>query len=102
MTECIDGSRMAGPLHAAVVYDSDDVLRGGAAPFVRDGLDRGETIFAMLPSQVQLILRSVLATTVIACNGASPASHTGAPARRTKNAARSSPPSTPSAGPPGC
>ena len=60
MTECIDGSRTAGPLHAAVVYDSDDVLRGGAAPFVRDGLDRGETIFAMVPSQVQLILRSVL------------------------------------------
>jgi anti-sigma regulatory factor (Ser/Thr protein kinase) len=60
MTECIDGSRMAGPLHAAVVYDSDDALRDCAAPYVRDGLDRGETIFAMVPSQVELVLRSVL------------------------------------------
>jgi anti-sigma regulatory factor (Ser/Thr protein kinase) len=60
MTECIDGSRTTGPLHAAVVYDSDDALRRGAAPFVRDGLDRGEKIFAVVPSQVELVLRSVL------------------------------------------
>ena len=64
MTECIDGSRAArragGPLHAAVVYDSDDALRDRAAPFVREGLDRGETILAAVPSQVEQVLRSVL------------------------------------------
>jgi anti-sigma regulatory factor (Ser/Thr protein kinase) len=64
MTECTDGSRAArrvsGPLHAAVVYDSDDALGRRAAPFVRDGLDRGETILAVVPSQVERVLRSVL------------------------------------------
>ena len=64
MTECIDGSRAArragGPLHAAVVYDSDDALEERAAPFVREGLDRGETILAVVPSQVERVLRSVL------------------------------------------
>ena len=64
MTECIDASRAArragGPLHAAVVYDSDDALGDRAAPFVREGLDRGETILAAVPSQVEQVLRSVL------------------------------------------
>lgn len=63
MTECIDGGRTtrAGrPLHAAVVYDSDDTLLDRAGPFVRDGLDRGETIFAVVPSPVERALRSVL------------------------------------------
>jgi anti-sigma regulatory factor (Ser/Thr protein kinase) len=60
MTECIDGSRTTGPLHAAVVYDSDATLLAGTAPFVRDGLDRGEAIFAVVPAQVQRVLRSVL------------------------------------------
>jgi len=60
MTECIEASRTAGPLHAAVVYDSDDTLLAGAAPFVRDGLDRGEAIFAVVPAPVQRVLRSVL------------------------------------------
>jgi anti-sigma regulatory factor (Ser/Thr protein kinase) len=60
MTECIDASRTVGPLHAAVVYDSDDALVDRAAPFVRDALDREETIFAVVPSQVQWVLRSVL------------------------------------------
>jgi anti-sigma regulatory factor (Ser/Thr protein kinase) len=60
MTERIDGSRTADPLHAAIVYDSDDFLLAGAVPFVRDGLVRGETIFAVVPSPVQHVLRSVL------------------------------------------
>jgi len=64
MTECIDANRAArragGPLHAAVVYDSDDALGDRAAPFVREGLDRGETILAVVPAQVERVLRSVL------------------------------------------
>ena len=63
MTECIDGTtarRAGGPLHAAVVYDSDDALLDRAAPFVRAGLDGGEEILAVVPAQVQVVLRSVL------------------------------------------
>ena len=64
MTECIDGGltarRAGGPLHAAVVYDSDDALLDRAAPFVRAGLDGGEEILAVVPAQVQVVLRSVL------------------------------------------
>lgn len=60
MTECIDGGRAGGPLHAAVLYDSDDVLLRRATPFVRDGLDHGEAILAVVPAQVEQVLRSVL------------------------------------------
>jgi anti-sigma regulatory factor (Ser/Thr protein kinase) len=60
MTECINGGRAGGPLHAAVLYESDDALLRRAAPFVRDGLDREETILAVVPAQVQRVLRSVL------------------------------------------
>lgn len=65
MTDCIDGSRTArrggDPLHAAVVYDTDDTLVERAAPFVSDGLERGEAILAVVPRQAEQLLRSVLA-----------------------------------------
>ena len=73
MTECIDGSRTAGPLHAAVVYDSDDALRARRRAVRarrpgprRDDLRRGAVAGAAGPAA-----RS-WAATVIACTGASP------------------------------
>ena len=67
MTECIDANRAArrtgGPLHAAVVYDSDDALGDRAAPFVREGLDRGETILAVVPARARSRCCGATATT---------------------------------------
>jgi anti-sigma regulatory factor (Ser/Thr protein kinase) len=64
MTECIDGGRITGradgPLHAAVVYDADDDLQARTTPFLRAGLDRGETILVVVPSQVERVLRAAL------------------------------------------
>jgi anti-sigma regulatory factor (Ser/Thr protein kinase) len=51
---------LGGSLHAAVVYDSDDSLRTRVAPFLEAGIDRKETILAVVPAGVQQTLRSVL------------------------------------------
>ncbi len=65
MTEHSNGGRRVsgnegGPLHTAVVYDSEESLRMRAAPFLRRGVDRGEAILAVVPAGAQQILRSAL------------------------------------------
>ena len=57
LREAGDDSR---PLHAAVVYDSEDILRSGAALFLRAGLARGEVILAVVPPAVEDSLRAAL------------------------------------------
>jgi anti-sigma regulatory factor (Ser/Thr protein kinase) len=54
------GRREDGPLHAAVVYDSPESLATRAAPFLRRGVARGETVLAVVPARAQQILRSAL------------------------------------------
>jgi hypothetical protein len=44
-----------GPLHAAVIYDSEGSLQTRVAPFLRPGLDRGEAILAVVPSRVERV-----------------------------------------------
>jgi anti-sigma regulatory factor (Ser/Thr protein kinase) len=64
MTESNHGGRTVGragePLHAALVYDSDHVLQERATPFLRAGLDREESILAVVSSPVERTLRSAL------------------------------------------
>ncbi len=47
-------------LHAAALYGSDTELRARATPFLRAGLDRGETVLAIVPANVKQVLRSAL------------------------------------------
>jgi hypothetical protein len=44
-----------GPLHAAVIYDSEGSLQTRVAPFLRAGLDRGEAILAVVPSGAERV-----------------------------------------------
>jgi anti-sigma regulatory factor (Ser/Thr protein kinase) len=64
MTECSHGGRRVGragdPLHCALVYDSDHVLQERATPFLRAGLDREESILALVSPPVERALRSAL------------------------------------------
>jgi anti-sigma regulatory factor (Ser/Thr protein kinase) len=64
MTGCNHGGRTDGvaddQLHAALVYDSDDVLRERVSPLLRAGLDREEAILAVVSAHVQRTLRPAL------------------------------------------
>ena len=44
-----------GPLHAAVIHDSEGSLQRRVAPFLRAGLDRGEAILAVVPSGAERV-----------------------------------------------
>jgi len=44
-----------GPLHAAVIYDSERSLQTWVAPFLRAGRDHGEAILAVVPSRVERV-----------------------------------------------
>ncbi len=47
-------------LHSLLLYDSEESLTGRAVPFLRAGLDRGETVIAVVSADVQRALRPAL------------------------------------------
>jgi anti-sigma regulatory factor (Ser/Thr protein kinase) len=47
-------------LHALLLYDSAESLRACAVPYVREGLDRGEAVMAVVSASTEHILRSAL------------------------------------------
>jgi anti-sigma regulatory factor (Ser/Thr protein kinase) len=47
-------------LHALLLYDSEENLRAGAVPYVREGLDRGESVVAVVSAETEWMLRSAL------------------------------------------
>lgn len=60
MDELIRGTDLPDPFHAAVLYDSDDDLSARVLPFAREGLERGETVFAVVSARAEHALRPVL------------------------------------------
>lgn len=46
--------------HAVALYDSDESLRARVVPYLREGLDRGETVVAVVSDAAQRVLRSAL------------------------------------------
>jgi anti-sigma regulatory factor (Ser/Thr protein kinase) len=59
-TDTADRPVEGSVLHAAAVYDSEASLRARATPFLRAGVDRGEAVQAMVPADVEEVLRSAL------------------------------------------
>jgi anti-sigma regulatory factor (Ser/Thr protein kinase) len=59
-TDTADRPVEAPVLHAAAVYDSEASLRARATPFLRAGVDRGEAVQAIVPADVEEVLRSAL------------------------------------------
>ena len=53
-------TREDGAPHAVALYDSEESLRARVVPYVREGLDRGETIVAVVSDAAERILRSAL------------------------------------------
>jgi anti-sigma regulatory factor (Ser/Thr protein kinase) len=49
-----------GAPHAVALYDSEESLRARVVPYVREGLDRGETVVAVVSDAAERILRSAL------------------------------------------
>jgi MEDS: MEthanogen/methylotroph, DcmR Sensory domain len=47
-------------LHALLLYDSEEGLRGHVLPYVREGLDRGEAVMAVVSPGAQRVLRAAL------------------------------------------
>jgi anti-sigma regulatory factor (Ser/Thr protein kinase) len=47
-------------LHSLLLYDSEDSLRAGAVPYLREGLDRGESVVVMVSRRVEPILVAAL------------------------------------------
>src|SRR5215217_2580735 len=47
-------------LHALLRYDSQESLCARAVPYVREGLDRGEAVIAVVSTGVEQVLRSAL------------------------------------------
>ena len=46
--------------HAVALYDSEENLRARVVPYLREGLDRGETVVAVVSDAAQQIVRSAL------------------------------------------
>jgi len=46
--------------HAVALYDSEESLRARVVPYLREGLDRGETVVAVVSDAAEQILRSAL------------------------------------------
>jgi hypothetical protein len=53
-------TREDGAPHAVALYDSEESLRARVVPYVREGLDRGETVVAVVSDAAERILRSAL------------------------------------------
>jgi anti-sigma regulatory factor (Ser/Thr protein kinase) len=47
-------------LHALLLYDCEESLGARAVPYIREGLDRGEAVMAVLSAGAEQILRSAL------------------------------------------
>jgi anti-sigma regulatory factor (Ser/Thr protein kinase) len=60
MTGMHPGTGGTGPLHAVVLYDSEASLRAAAVPYVRQGLDRGESVVAVVSGSAEQALLSAL------------------------------------------
>ena len=73
-------------LHSLLLYDSEESLRGRAVPFLRAGLDRGETVIAVVSADVRgAALRPARSATMRrGCRGRPATSPTGASGRCSK------------------
>ena len=53
-------TREDGAPHAVALYDSEESLRARVVPYLREGLDRGETVVAVVSEAAEQIVRSAL------------------------------------------